>query len=144
MNIEELIQKYGIYIYNYALKLTCHPVDAEDIAQETFINAWKNLDGLKDENAVKKWLITICYHQFLMKIRSRSHKKEDLLGDLELLEQEGIIFNDYFPNPEEEVIVDEEIKSLQNGCFLAMVRKLTTIRKSEAKIKMINCDFTRN
>jgi len=125
MNIDQIIQDYGRYIYNYALKLTCHPTDAEDLAQETFIKAWKNLDDLNSEQALKKWLATICYNQFLMKIRQKNIRKEELLEDFKLLEQEGMMVNDSFPNPEDEVLVEDEIKELQNGCFFAMVRKLT-------------------
>lgn len=125
MKIEQLIQDYGAYIYNYALKLTCHPADAEDITQETFINAWKHLEGLKSENAVKKWLIKICYHQFLMKIRQTGRQKEELIEEYDLLEREGTLLIDHYPGPEDEILVEEEIKELQNGCFMAMVRKLT-------------------
>ena len=125
MNINQIIQDYGKYIYNYALKLTCHPADAEDIAQETFIKAWENLDGLKSEQALKKWLVTICYNQFLMKIRQKGIRQEELIEDFQLLEQEGMMINDNFPNPVDEVLIEEEIQNLQNGCFLAMVRKLT-------------------
>jgi len=125
IKIDQIIQDYGRYIYNYALKLTCHPTDAEDLAQETFIKAWKNLDGLKSELAIKKWLSTICYNQFLMKIRQKSSRIDELLEELQMLEQEGMMLNDSFPNPEDEVMVEDEIKEMQNGCFLAMVRKLT-------------------
>ncbi|SEW20838.1 RNA polymerase sigma factor [[Clostridium] fimetarium] len=125
LEIDQIIQDYGRYIYNYALKLTCHPADAEDLAQETFIQAWKNLDGLKSELAIKKWLITICYNQFLMKIRQKSSRIEELSEDFQMLEQEGFMLNDSSSNPVDEVLVEEEIKELQNGCFLAMVRKLT-------------------
>jgi len=125
LDIDQIIQDYGNYIYNYALKLTCHPADAEDLAQETFIQAWKNLDGLKSELAIKKWLITICYNQFLMKIRQKSSRIEELSEDFQMLEQEGFMLNDSSSNPVDEVLVEEEIKELQNGCFLAMVRKLT-------------------
>jgi len=125
LDIDQIIQDYGNYIYNYALKLTCHPADAEDLAQDTFINAWKNLSGLKSEQALKKWLITICYNQFLMKIRQKSIRREELLEDFSILEQEGMLLYDSLSNSEVEVQVEEEINELQNGCFFAMVRKLT-------------------
>lgn len=125
MKVEELINNYGTYIYNYALKLTCHPADAEDLAQETFINAWKHLENLRSEGAVKKWLASICYRQFLMKIRASGRQKEELTSDFDLLVQEGAMLVDKMPGPEDEILVEEEIRDLQNGCFLAMVRKLT-------------------
>ncbi len=125
MRIEELVHEYGAYIYNYALKLSCHPTDAEDIAQETFIQAWKKLESLQSEEAVKKWLKSICYHQFLMRIRKMGRHLEELVDEYELLEQEASLSKEIFPSPELEVVVAEEVRELQNGCFLAMVRKLT-------------------
>ncbi len=125
LSMESLIEKYGAFIYNYAYKLACHPIDAEDLAQETFINAWRNLDSLQSEEAVRSWLAKICYHQFLMKMRQKNKHKEELTDEFTVLEQEGMLLQEIFPAPEEEVIVEEEIKELQNGCFYAMVRRLT-------------------
>ncbi len=125
MQIEQLIRDYGTSIYNYALRLSCHPKDAEDLVQETFFNAWRHLDELRDDKAVKHWLNSICYHQFLMKIRKTGRYQEELVEEYEVLEQEGAALREIFPGPEDEVLVEEEIKELQNGCFLAMVRKLT-------------------
>ena len=125
MKLEQLMENYGRYIYNYALKLTCHPADAEDVMQETFLNAWRHLEELKEEKAARAWLTKICYNQFLMRIRSTARKTEELVEEYDLLEREGALLQDKFPGPEEEIIVEEEIRDLQNGCFLAMVRKLT-------------------
>lgn len=125
MEIEQLIRNYGANLYNYALRLSCHPKDAEDLVQETFINAWRHLEELREEKAAKQWLCKICYHQFLMKLRHTGRYQEELREEFELLELEGIAFRETFPGPEDEVLVEEEIKELQNGCFLAMVRKLT-------------------
>ncbi len=124
VDITEIFKNYYTYIYNYALKLACHPDDAMDLTQETFIKAWEKIDTLENEYALAKWLRTICFHQFLMKMR----KEKDLLitdEDWDKLEQEGNLWMDITPLPEDEVIVAEEIQSLQNGCFLAMVRKLS-------------------
>lgn len=125
LTITEIYENYYTYIYNYALKLTCQPEDALDITQETFIKAWKKLESLEEEKAVAKWLRVICYHEFLMKIRDTkpftSISEEEFLK----LEGEGRLLASGYPLPEEEVVVAEEVKNLQNGCFLAMVRRLT-------------------
>lgn len=125
MEIENLIHEYGAYVFHFALKLTCHPQKAEDIAQETFIQAWKNLNQLKEEKAIKKWLRTICFHCFLMDYRKNDTKKVAYVEDITILEKEGKFLMRENPLPEEEVLVEESIKELQNGCFYAMVRKLT-------------------
>lgn len=125
MCIEEVVNTYGSYIYKYALKLTCDPQKAEDIAQETLISAWKNIEQLRDEQAIKKWLRTICFNHFLMDYRKNMHRNEELCENIEVLEAEGKVLTTQIPNPDEEIIVEESIRKIQNGCFYAMVRKLT-------------------
>ncbi len=125
MNIESLINTYGTYIYNYALKLSCHPTAAEDLLQETFINAWQKIDTLKNEDAIKPWLRKICFNNFLMKERKNKNYNELLYDDIKFLENDSHLFTNITPKPEDEVIVEETIRELQNGCFLAMVRRLT-------------------
>jgi RNA polymerase sigma-70 factor (ECF subfamily) len=125
MDISEIFKNYNKYIYNYALKLTCHPEDALDITQDTFVKAWEKLDTLENEKALAKWLRTICFHEFLTKARKEKERYIIDVDNWEELEQEGGMMINITPSPEDEIIVDEEIKSLQNGCFLAMVRKLS-------------------
>lgn len=123
MNILEIYQNYYQYIYNYALRLSCHPADACDITQETFLTAMEKMDTLQNSDAVAGWLRTICYHRFVDQTRKEKYLVET--EDWEQLEQEGSLLVSQEVQPEEEVIVAEEIRALQNGCFLAMVRKLT-------------------
>lgn len=125
MDIETLINTYGTYVYNYALRLSCHPTMAEDLAQETFINAWQKIDTLENPNAIKAWLRKICFNNFLMKQRKNNNYTELLYDDICLLEKEATLLVDIPTKPEDEIIVEETIRELQNGCFLAMVRRLT-------------------
>lgn len=125
MDITEIFNHYHTHIYNYALKLTCHPEDALDLTQNTFINAWKNLNTLENESALAKWLRTICFHEFINKVRKEKEKYIISVDDWDALEQEGILLRNTTLLPEDEVIVEEEIKNLQNGCFFAMVRRLS-------------------
>lgn len=125
MDIIEIYKNYYKYVYNYALKLSCHPDDALDITQDTFIKAWQNLKTLENENALAKWLRTICFHEFISKVRKEKKFTNLDIEDWSKLEEEGILLAKVAPLPDEEIIVDEEIKDLQNGCFLAMVRRLS-------------------
>lgn len=124
-DITEIFTDYYNYIYNFALRLSCHPEDALDLTQETFFKAWRKLDSLKEEEALAGWLRTICYHEFLMKIRKGQETVLLPSDDWEALEQDGALLTFVRPLPEEEVVVADQVKELQNGCFLAMVRKLS-------------------
>lgn len=123
MDILEIYKDHYKSIYNYALRLSCHPQDACDITQETFLIALEKLGSLKNDEAIVGWLRTICYHQFINLTRRKKYLIE--VDDWEQLEKEGVFLQPYVSQPEDEVIVAEEIRDLQNGCFLAMVRKLT-------------------
>lgn len=125
MDIELIMNTYGNYVFNYALKLSCDPAVAEDLAQETFINAWLKIETLENSNAIKAWLRKICFNSFLMKQRKSNGYSELLYEDINILEKEEHLFVNNLPKPEDEVIVEESIRDLQNGCFLAMARRLT-------------------
>ena len=125
MDIEQIIGEHGTYIYNFALKLSANPKDAEDLAQETFIKAWKHLEDLKNPNAMKKWLRIICLNEFRMKLKRENRLKVDYKENLEELEKDGAYLVTPTPSVIDEIIVSEEVAKLRDGCFLAMTRKLT-------------------
>ncbi|MFT8363337.1 MAG: RNA polymerase sigma factor [Sporolactobacillus sp.] len=125
MEISDVYQNYYSYIYNYAMKLTCHPEDALDLTQATFLKAMEKLDTLKSEHALASWLRTICFREFINKAKMDPHRYLAEVENWEQLEKEGTLLSDSAPQLEDEVIVAEEIRDLQNGCFMAMVRRLT-------------------
>lgn len=125
LTIEQLINDYGSYIYNYAFKLSANEQDANDITQNTFIKAWKNLDTLKNPDAIKKWLRTICLNELRMKLKKDQKIKIDYTENLEKLEKDSFYFLIPEPSLLDETFVSEEVTKLRDGCFLAMARKLT-------------------
>ncbi len=54
-----LIKLYHADLYRYSFWLCRNKTIAEDLVQETYLRAWKNLESLADANAAKAWLITI-------------------------------------------------------------------------------------
>ncbi len=46
-------------LYRFAYWLCRQDALAQDLVQETFLRAWKNLDALRDAAAAKPWLFTI-------------------------------------------------------------------------------------
>jgi RNA polymerase sigma-70 factor (ECF subfamily) len=46
-------------LYRYAVWLTRDHAKADDLVQETMLRAWRSLEQLRDEQAAKRWLITI-------------------------------------------------------------------------------------
>ena len=125
VSMNEIVETYSTYIYTIAYKLTGKMEQAEDIAQETFIKAWKHLDELKDQTALKQWLRTICVNEFRMSLRKDIRQKITYVDNIEELEKDG----EFLVNPTEDVIEEvqasEDVISMRNSCFLAMSRKLS-------------------
>jgi RNA polymerase sigma-70 factor (ECF subfamily) len=56
---QSLVTQYADDVFRYAYWLSGNKPVAEDLAQETFLRAWKSIDKLNDPKAVKGWLFTI-------------------------------------------------------------------------------------
>ena len=123
--IEHILQQYGAYIYNLAYKLSGQKALADDLAQDTFIQAWKHLGQLREPSALKQWLCTICVNQFKMLLRKENHFQTTHIEYLEELEQDGQLLINIPASVVEEVQATEDVVCLRNGCFFAMSCKLT-------------------
>jgi RNA polymerase sigma-70 factor (ECF subfamily) len=56
---ESLVATLYQDVYRYAFWLCKNKPMAEDLVQETFLRAWRSLDSLQNDKAVKAWLFTI-------------------------------------------------------------------------------------
>lgn len=62
---EALVDAYWDRVFAYAYRLTLNRSDAEDIAQETFLRAFRKLPAYKPEGQFKAWLLRIATNLFL-------------------------------------------------------------------------------
>jgi RNA polymerase sigma-70 factor (ECF subfamily) len=58
-------------VYRYLLYLTGQPDAAEDLTQETFLQAWRSLHTFDDRARLRPWLHRIAHREFLQALRSR-------------------------------------------------------------------------
>lgn len=56
---EAMVRALSADLYRFAFWLSRSETVAQDLVQETFLRAWKNLDALRDAEAAKPWLFTI-------------------------------------------------------------------------------------
>ncbi|MDP5060424.1 MAG: RNA polymerase sigma factor [Maribacter sp.] len=54
---------------------------AKDLAQETFIKVWQNLDGFRNESELSTWIYRICVNTCLAEIRRERKKDKNLQID---------------------------------------------------------------
>lgn len=57
--IDSLVRRYQVRMFNFARTLTAGDGDAEDLAQETFIRAFRGLGRFRGDSSFKNWLYRI-------------------------------------------------------------------------------------
>jgi len=67
-----MVETYSGLIYRLAFKMLNNPEDAEDILQETFIKAYRNLKGFDGRASLSTWLYRIATNEALMKLRKKN------------------------------------------------------------------------
>jgi len=68
----QLLELHSANVYNVALKLLGDEQEAEDVLQETFLSAFKAINGFEGRSQLSTWLYRIAYNTSLMRLRKRS------------------------------------------------------------------------
>jgi len=80
-SFERMYQKHVGDVYRYALALLRHPADAEDVAQTTFLNAYRAYQrGERPRNA-QNWLITIAHNVCRQRFRQAQRRPDEVEFD---------------------------------------------------------------
>ncbi len=80
---EALVRRYQRRIYQLALRMTANSGDAEDIAQEVFLTAWRRLPEIREDAAFSGWLYRTATNRCLNLLRKRrpvTVLEEDTMG----------------------------------------------------------------
>ncbi len=77
--IELLMKRYLPLMYALGRRYTGNPDHAADIAQETFLRAWRNLRTFDRSKKLKPWIFTIGKHTALNWLKRREDLPRTLL-----------------------------------------------------------------
>lgn len=83
---EEMVRELSADVYRYAYWLCKDRNMAEELAQETFLRAWKAFDSLQDASSAKSWLFTIVRRE---NARQYERKRLDIVDDVDFGHVEG-------------------------------------------------------
>ena len=100
---DELVKRYDRKLFRIAQHVTRNREDAQDVVQEAFLRAFRNLDQFQGNSQFSTWLVRITINQSLMKLRKAHRKKEvqvDQEGFMDMGES-SLEAVDWAPNPEE-------------------------------------------
>jgi len=87
-----LVDKYKQLAFTLSLKITKNREDAEEVAQDSFLKAYRSLDSYKGGATFKTWFFRIVYTTAISKVRGKKQHfvsfEDHRLTDQELLECE--------------------------------------------------------
>lgn len=110
-----IFEQHHRFIYKFIYAMLGDHALAEELTQETFLGAYKNLHSLRAEAALKTWLCSIAKNTVYKSFRSR--KKEGKQSDEEV---ETLDLVDYKTPAPDDKLVNQEL----NGLIGAALAKL--------------------
>ena len=76
---EQCVQTYSEALYRTAFRLLGQETLARELVQESYFQAWKNLDSLKALPKMKSWLFSILRFQYTKLLtKEKKHRAESL------------------------------------------------------------------
>ena len=84
---EELYERHNRRVYSLCLRMTQNVSEAEDLAQEVFIQLFRKIGSFRGDSAFTTWLHRLTINQVLMHFRKRSVRDERTTEEGELPEQ---------------------------------------------------------
>jgi RNA polymerase sigma-70 factor (ECF subfamily) len=100
VSFEELVSRYSPRLFYFLRYRTETDQDIEDLVQETFLKAFKNIDRFNPEWKFSTWLYTIAVRQAISRFRSIKTAKSSLVA------------TSSNPDPEEIIIQKEKSQNL--------------------------------
>lgn len=112
-----LVNVYSSSIYRLGLKMLGNPQDAEDVLQNTFLNALTHIKNFEGRSSLATWLYRIAANEALMLIRKKKPEinLEDVKDGGEDKDLQPTQFVDWSALPEDELLSGEGKKVLDEA-----------------------------
>jgi RNA polymerase sigma-70 factor (ECF subfamily) len=78
---DEIVERHRRAVYQVCYRFVGNHEDASDLAQETFVRAWKGLANFKGESALSTWLYRIAVNVCLNRVSAKRVDVEPLESD---------------------------------------------------------------
>ncbi len=67
----DLVKRHQRFVFTLAMRFTKNREDAEEVAQDCFIKAYRSLDNFKQESKFSTWLYSIVYTTAMTSLRKK-------------------------------------------------------------------------
>src|SRR3989442_8030108 len=126
---DTLFRRYQLPLYVYVFELVHDEQTSLDVVQETFINAARHINGLRDDEKFGGWLFGIAHQKCIQRWRKQSRE--------ELLRDEIAAEPDEFENDPSELLIRRE----QEAEFMNLLDQLPLPQRSVLLLHFVE-DFS--
>jgi RNA polymerase sigma factor (sigma-70 family) len=123
-SLEWLVRRHSPWIYNIALRMLCHPDDAEDASQEILVKVITRLSTFEGRSSFRTWLYRIALNHLLtMKRLRRERWTFEAYGRVLDALPESELIDSTAPSAEVQVWLEEAKIGCTTGLLLCLDRE---------------------
>jgi RNA polymerase sigma-70 factor, ECF subfamily len=107
-SFEHLIARYQTQIFNLLYRMTGSREEAEDLAQEVFVNVYRKIDLFRGESPLATWIYRIAYNactnrrKYLRRRRDKDRQPYDEAVEMRIVGSRSMSTSAHLPQPDEE------------------------------------------
>ena len=123
-----IFDRYSRPVLSFIYDMVGDRAQAEDLAQETFVRAFRGLDGLREETKLSTWLFAIAKNVAREQLRTRRRDA----GNVEIDGEEAFELHDHGRTPAGQLL-DKEL----NGVITAALSRLDEDKRLVFTLKVL-------
>jgi RNA polymerase sigma-70 factor (ECF subfamily) len=137
---DEIVKRYLPLVYRYVLRLTQNTQLSEDLTQETFIRAWKNIKRFDTAKPLRPWLMNIAHNGAIDVLRRKKVMPFSLLSEGEQFQIANVADHTALPHRQAEqadtaTYVENILSTLSaNDCEVLTLHYLEELPANEIAI----------
>ena len=137
---EELYERHSRRVYSLCLRMTANTAEAEDLAQEAFIQLFRKIGSFRGESAFTTWLHRLTVNQVLMHFRKKGVKMEQTTDDGETPVQIVAGTEDHLKMPVvDRIALDKAMARLPRGYRTVFVLHDVEGHEHEEIARLLGC-----
>ena len=142
-----IVEQYKDVVYSIALKILKNHDDAEELAQESFIKAYKSIQTFKGKSKFSSWLYRITYNSCISHVRKKKHEFTSI-DDIQIKDEEDNFSFESVTSESRKELLEKVLKLLPEDDYMLIllyyyedmsvdeIKEVVDISVSNIKVKL--------